>query len=875
MNRFHHYSEQWLEWITMASWQLALFVGLVAIVCWSLRKSSARFRHALWLLVLVKVFLSPALTASWSLGNLAAVTSLRENLTAPLVSMETDSPATEALLTNAELLADSRDGTPVEPPQRPLASPAFFSPPSFLTARWLAFVWLVGSITFLSVVVGRYRNLVYRLASGKGIDEGPVRVILEQLALELNLRQTPDLYSTDECSSPLLLGVFRPKIILPQTMCEELSEDQLRTVILHELIHHKHHDLWIGWIQIVAQGLFWFHPLVWWANQKIRHERECVCDEAVLRLGHCTPQSYGEAIVQVLTAARGRSLVTGNMVGIFERGSHLQNRMEEIMSYAANKKRFGWLSRAAVLCFAALFLPMAPQAGVSEEVATNGAVAEAPSSLAETPVQSQGQWPRVIATSPQIGETGVVTSVNEITVTFDRDMLTGMSWTGGPPEFPPTDESQKAKWKDKRTCVLPVKLSRGKIYRVGINSKSFNNFKSADGESALHTAIFFTTEGASRSVERQVQVPQIVEIEPANHTEDVDPKTRTLRVTFDMPMGEGMSWCGGGSNFPTIDESRKSRWSKSGRSCILPVKLEPGKTYQIGLNSLHHINFQSKWGVPLAPVVYEFTISGQAVSGSSAAIEAEATSAVWTPPENPDPRAIRKEAQDDVKAGRYEIALQKHVWYHENAVRLRPSQSAVRLSFALGEWLEFGEIYPPALEEMERFRDAAEKRIRDPDQIRVRSDDFSEFAALNRTLREEEKTVEVFRWLDETEPRDAKRIFSHAKRPLVQQKAYDLYGKYIDPERDANFLKDVYALDHKRDTERFSESTQRMIQESHESMFRNNAATLVAVLVQIDREAEAMEIAKELENFLEDAELKEKLHRQLESALTGEFPKSR
>ncbi len=86
-------------------------------------------------------------------------------------------------------------------------------------------------------------------------------------------------------------------------------------------------------------------------------------------------------------------------------------------------------------------------------------------------------------------------------------------------------------------------------------------------------------------------------------------------------------------------------------------------------------------------------------------------------------------------------------------------------------------------------------------------------------------------------------------------------------------MKDTYLLEKRMNLERFNDATRRHIQTSRESRFRNNAATLVAMLVQLDRKIEAMEVAKELENFLEDAELKGKLHRQLESALRGEFPR--
>ena len=73
-----------------------------------------------------------------------------------------------------------------------------------------------------------------------------------------------------------------------------------------------------------------------------------------------------------------------------------------------------------------------------------------------------------------------------------------------------------------------------------------------------------------------------------------------------MPMGDGMSWTGSGPNFPSIPAGEKPRWSADGRTCTLTVALKPDHEYRLGLNSLSHINFQSKWGVPLEPVVYRF-----------------------------------------------------------------------------------------------------------------------------------------------------------------------------------------------------------------------------------------------------------------------------
>jgi len=214
--------------------------------------------------------------------------------------------------------------------------------------------------------------------------------------------------------------------------------------------------------------------------------------------------------------------------------------------------------------------------------------------------------PRILKTSPKIGAAEVDPAVKEITVTFDRDMGGGMSWTGGGPDFPTGPEDQKAHWKDKRTCVLPATLQAAHYYRVGINSKSFQNFRSADGTPANPAAIYFCTQGASEELKRKVLKPQIVSLTPVNGAKAVDSTLTELRVTFNMEMGGGFSWCGGGPDFPTIPDGKKPAWLEGNKTCVLPVSLKPGTSYRLGLNAPSAKNFQSAGGVPLEPVVYTF-----------------------------------------------------------------------------------------------------------------------------------------------------------------------------------------------------------------------------------------------------------------------------
>lgn len=214
--------------------------------------------------------------------------------------------------------------------------------------------------------------------------------------------------------------------------------------------------------------------------------------------------------------------------------------------------------------------------------------------------------PRIVSIVPAVGATDVDPGTSEIVITFDRDMARGFSWTGGGPDYPPISEGKKPQWRDARTAVLPVKLESGHYYRVGINSKSHRNFRSVAGVPVLPSAIYFTTQGASIEVMAKIQKPVILEMRPANGADKVDFRTTELRITFNIPMGSGFSWTGGGQDYPAIPQDERPHWTEDQRTCIFPVRLEPNRQYRLGLNSLSHKNFQSASGVSLDPVTYTF-----------------------------------------------------------------------------------------------------------------------------------------------------------------------------------------------------------------------------------------------------------------------------
>jgi beta-lactamase regulating signal transducer with metallopeptidase domain len=116
--------------------------------------------------------------------------------------------------------------------------------------------------------------------------------------------------------------------------------------------------------------------------------------------------------------------------------------------------------------------------------------------LALVEVGAASSGPVVVKTNPEAFANDVSVLLKEIAVTFDQAMMDGSwSWTGGGDMYPKTT-GRPGYDANKKTCSLPVELEQGKVYWVGINSPSYQNFKSASGVSAKRYVILFATRGS-------------------------------------------------------------------------------------------------------------------------------------------------------------------------------------------------------------------------------------------------------------------------------------------------------------------------------------------------------------------------------------------
>lgn len=236
--------------------------------------------------------------------------------------------------------------------------------------------------------------------------------------------------------------------------------------------------------------------------------------------------------------------------------------------------------------------------------------------------------------------------------------------------------------------------------------------------------------------------------------------------------------------------------------------------------------------------------------------------AEWTPPANPDPQTILNEAQEDTRAKRYEMALEKYIWFHKNAIKHNAGMSGVRLSFALSYWHNLAKVYPPAMDLLRETRDEASENVLNGKQL---VESFHDLASINRTISEDSHTTDTFILLETQNKATAKKVFRLAKSALIKGKEYQLCGKYLDPDQSYPLM-----LRNRKMHQQMAKNPQfgARLLEFSDKKFTNDVATLIALLVVNDQKMKAKEIADSAKTEWDNAPF----HAAIEKALEGKVP---
>ena len=214
----------------------------------------------------------------------------------------------------------------------------------------MSYMWLAGVLLFAMIKLFGYGKFIVKMKKESYKTDSDCTLGYTKRQVEVR--------RSESLNSPLLFGIFKPSLILPD---RELTNEQLRNILSHEMTHLKRGDILYKWFVEIVKCVHWFNPCIYWVSKRINEECEISCDlKATQNMDKIAQNSYMDTILSLLTDNSQKTvLLTTSMTGGKEA---LKKRFDEIV----NRKRTGKIACViSPLLAVGVLLPSLLLSGVS------------------------------------------------------------------------------------------------------------------------------------------------------------------------------------------------------------------------------------------------------------------------------------------------------------------------------------------------------------------------------------------------------------------------------------------------------------------------------------------------------------------------------
>ena len=340
-------------------WNLLLTAALAAALASFGRLRSMRrrpaLRHWLWLLLLAKLVTPPLVPVP-----LLPAVAGSGPAAAPVTASSQPAEQFETAL-GGRALADSSLGYAAPPVVDEAAAgdvrgitsrePPSGSPVSYLGG--LLAVSLLGTCVLLAIHGVRAARL-YRWLGRTGAHDSRLAEACARVASRLKIRTVVRSCVVDTRTTPMLWVWRRPMVVLPQRLIDDLSPQQLESIVAHELAHLARRDHWANGFVFVVRALFWWNPVVWWADRELRGAQELCCDAIAIDRLSASRRGYATTLLKALEFVQTEPPAPRQLVLAMVSGGSILRRFEMIAETRLTYR----LSPMTLLVLLALAIPL-------------------------------------------------------------------------------------------------------------------------------------------------------------------------------------------------------------------------------------------------------------------------------------------------------------------------------------------------------------------------------------------------------------------------------------------------------------------------------------------------------------------------------------
>ena len=282
---------------------------------------SKRWQYYIWIIVALRFLLpfTPDTTIVGSLFEKPGTTVITNEIpTSPNVPApaNTDNSKTEPIQADRDIAAAMR-----EPFNRYVC---------------LFFIWSVFALVLFVRKITIYQGFIQYIKAGSTeVSDIKTLNLLSDCEEKLNIKTRVELSRNPLIASPIMIGFFRARIVLPAC---ELDDKEWSYIFVHELIHYKQRDMFYKWLIQIVVCAHWFNPFVYLLEKEVNKSCELSCDEKVISvLDDNARREYGDTLISFL---KSNNLYKSSLasVTLTEGAEQLKERLGAIMKFKKKSK---------------------------------------------------------------------------------------------------------------------------------------------------------------------------------------------------------------------------------------------------------------------------------------------------------------------------------------------------------------------------------------------------------------------------------------------------------------------------------------------------------------------------------------------------------
>ncbi len=338
-----HWSATWSQYFGVAVVQNTVFLAIVFALLHVLRNTSAQTRYVVAAAGLFKLLLPPFVP----LARLSAPIELSSSLASAVVTLAGGGQLS------------------------PLPRPDSFALPDALS--WLFLVWLIAAVAYVTLSLVNTLRLARLLRHATPL--------AQRGALSLPCPASVRLLESDRIKMPLTLGIFPSKIYLPPSW-RTWSPSFRDSVVRHEFAHIARLDGLLELAQTLCGALYFFHPLVWVLNRRLRAYREMACDDSSVGDERASRLDYSRELAGLAESATLYPLAHGSVSALLRRRNEILARVryqtEEGVMRSVPKRKLAVVLAVLVCCLVSLSWHLEVPAALESEGKAKGSSTEKP-----------------------------------------------------------------------------------------------------------------------------------------------------------------------------------------------------------------------------------------------------------------------------------------------------------------------------------------------------------------------------------------------------------------------------------------------------------------------------------------------------------------